>query len=45
LTVESTVVRSFDRDLVEHIADPAMYLSLNGHLHNLGIKYKEGKST
>jgi len=43
--VESTVVRSFDRDLVEHLADPAIHLSLYGHLCNLGIQYKEGKST
>jgi len=45
LTVESTVVRSFDSDLVEHFADPAIYLSLYGHLCNLGIQNKEGKST
>jgi len=43
--VESTVVRSFDNDLVEHLADPAINLSLFGHLCNLGIQYKEGKST
>jgi len=43
--VESKVVRSFDRDLVVHLADPAIYLSLYGHLCNLGIQYKEGKST
>jgi len=45
LTVESTVVRSFDNDLVEHLADPTIYLSLYGHLCNLGIQYKDGKST
>jgi len=36
--VESTVVRSFDSDLMEHLADPAIYLSLYGHRFNLGIK-------
>jgi len=43
--VESTVGWSFDSDLVEHLADTAIYLSLYGHLYNLGIQYKEGKST
>jgi len=45
LTVKNTVVRSLDSDFVEDLADPAMHLSLNGHLHNLSIKYKEGKPT
>jgi len=47
LTVESTVARSFASDLVEHLADPEMYLSLYGHLCNLVtcIQYKESKST
>jgi len=39
------VVRSFDSDLVEHLADIAIYLSLLGHLCNLGIQYKDGKLT
>jgi len=34
VSLESTVVRSFDSDLVEHLADPAIYLSLYGHLCN-----------
>jgi len=38
LTVESTLVRNFDVDLVEHLADPGMYLSVYGHLCNLGIQ-------
>jgi len=45
LTVESTMVRSFDSDLVEHLVDPAIYLSLYGNLCNFGIQYKDGKST
>jgi len=39
------VVRSIDSELVEHLADSAIYLSLYGHLCNLGIQYKDGKST
>jgi len=37
LTVESTVVRSFDSNLVEHLADSAMHLSWYGHLSNYPI--------
>jgi len=39
------MVRTVDSDLVEHLADPTIYLSLNGHFCNLGVQYKEGKST
>ena len=44
MTVDSIVVSNLERGLVEHLEEPAIYLSLYGHLCSFGIQNKEARS-